>query len=74
MAESVVVVQRTGGTYVKGVWVNLGFFDGVAKGAYTDSNGEAVISHSNTGKATVYVDGTDKGTMTTPGRKLVFIS
>lgn len=73
MAESVVVVQRTGGDFVKGIWVNLGFFDGVAKGAYTDSNGEAVISHSNTGQATVYVDGADKGTMTTPGRKHIYL-
>ncbi len=77
MPESVVVVQRSGGNYVKGVKVTLGFSGilsgGVTQSVFTDSNGEAIISHSNTGKATVYVDGNNKGTMNTPGRKIVFI-
>ena len=74
MAESVVVVQRNGGGYVKGARVALGFSNGVTTAVYTDSSGEAVISHSTTGQATVYVDGSDRGKMNTPGRKLVFIS
>lgn len=73
MAESVVVVQRTGGGYVKGAKVTLGFWDGITDSVYTNSEGEAVIRHSNTGKATVYVDGRDKGTMSTPGRTLIFL-
>ena len=73
MAESVVVVQRNGGGYVKGAKVVLGFSNGVTSAVYTDSNGEAAIQHSNTGQATVYVDGSDKGSMNTPGRKLIFI-
>lgn len=73
MAESVVVVQRNGGGYVKGARVSLGFSNGVTNSVYTDSDGEAVIEYSNTGQATVYVDGSEKGSMNTPGRKLVFI-
>jgi hypothetical protein len=73
MAESVVVVQRNGGGYVKGAKVSLGFSNGVTDSVYTDADGEAVISHSTTGKATVYVDGRDRGSMTAPGRKHIFI-
>ena len=73
MAESVVVVQRSGGGYVQGARVVLGFSNGVTNSVYTDSNGEAVIEHSTTGHATVYVNGSDKGSMNAPGRKLIFI-
>lgn len=73
MAESVVVVQRNGGGYVHGARVALGFSNGVTDSVYTDSDGEAVIEHRTTGKATVYVNGQDKGSMNTPGRKLIFI-
>ena len=73
MAESVVVVQRNGGDYVQGAKVVLGFSNGVTSAVYTDSNGEAVIQHSTTGQATIYVNGSEKGSMNTPGRKLVFI-
>ena len=73
MAESVIVVQRTGGGYVKGARVTLGFSNGVTDSVYTNSDGEAVISHSTTGKATVYVDGSERGSMNAPGRKHVFI-
>ena len=73
MAESVVVVQRNGGSYVKGAKVALGFSNGVTSGVYTDSYGEAVIRHSTTGHATVYVNGSNKGSMNAPGRKVVFI-
>lgn len=73
MAESVIVVQRNGGGYVQGARVVLGFSNGVTDSVYTDSDGEAVIEHRTTGNATVYVNGQDKGSMNTPGRKLVFI-
>ena len=53
--------------------VALGFFNGVTDGFHTDGNGEAVIRHSTTGHATVYVNGSDKGSMNAPGRKVVFI-
>lgn len=77
MAESVIVVQRKGGGYVQGAKVTLGFSGlfsgGVTDTVYTDSNGEAIISHSNTGETTVYVNGSDKGKMKAPGKKLIFI-
>lgn len=73
MAESVVAVQGTGGGYVQGARVALGFSKGVTDSVYTDRNGEAVIEHRTTGNATVYVNGLDKGSMNAPGRKLVFI-
>jgi hypothetical protein len=73
MAESVVVVQRNGGHYVQGARVALGFSNGVTDSVYTDSDGEATIEHSTTGNATVYVNGEDRGSMNTPGRKLIFI-
>jgi len=73
MAESVIVVQRSGGGYVKGAKVVLGFSNGVTSAVYTDDKGEAVVQHSNTGQATVYVDGSEKGSINTPARKLVFI-
>ena len=73
MAESVIVVQRNGGGYVKGARVRLGFTFGLTDTVYTDSDGEAVVEHSSTGQATVYVNGAKRGTMNTPGRKLVFI-
>ena len=57
----------------KGAGVALGFSNGVTDSVYTDSDGEAVIEHSTTGNATIFVNGQDKGSMNTPGRKLVFI-
>lgn len=73
MAKSVVVLQQNGSGYVKGARVTLGFSNGVIDSVYTDSDGEAVIEHRTTGNATVYVNGQDKGSMNTPGRKLIFI-
>jgi hypothetical protein len=80
MPDSVIVVQRRGGGYVKGAKVSLGFSfadhplsAGVTKSFYTDDEGEATINHSNTGRATVYVNGADMGTINAPDRKVVFI-
>ena len=77
MAESVIVVQRNGGGYVQGARVTLefsGLFSGgFTDTVYTDSDGEAVISHSNSGDAKVYVNGDPKGNMKAPGRKHIFI-
>lgn len=73
MAQSVIVVQRNGGGYVKGSRVALGFGNGNTDSVYTNSDGEAVIEHTTTGRATVYVNGKDMGSMNAPGRKLVFI-
>jgi hypothetical protein len=61
------------GGYVQGERVVLGFSNGVTDSVYSDSDGEAFIRHRTTGNATVYVNGQDKGSINTPGRKLVFI-
>ncbi len=50
-------------------FVNLGMSDAV----YTDRNGTAVINHSATGKATIYVNGCKIGTMETPSSVTVEI-
>ena len=73
MAESVIVVQKNGGGYVESARVTLSFTFGVTDTVYTDRNGEAVVEHLSTGQATVHVNGEKRGTMNTPGRKLVFI-
>lgn len=49
--------------------INLGMSDPV----YTDSSGTAVISHSATGTATIYVNGSKKETMNTPGSATIQI-
>jgi hypothetical protein len=43
--------------------VNLG----MSKNVYTGSDGRAVIDHSATGKAEVYINGSHVGYMQTPG-------
>jgi hypothetical protein len=80
MPESVIVVQRSGGGYVKGAKVSLGFSfsdhplsAGTTESSYTDEDGEASIRHSNKGRATVYVNGKDVGKINAPDRKVVFI-
>ena len=80
MQHSVIIVQRKGGGYVKGAKVVLGFSfsdhplsAGNTGSVYTNSDGEATLKHSNTGPATVYVNGCDEGTMNTPGEKIVYI-
>ena len=45
--------------------VNLGMSNAV----YTNSDGMAIIDHSSTGSATVYINGKNKGKMNTPGSK-----
>lgn len=40
---------------------------GQTQPVYTDQNGVADISHASSGMATIYVDGSRKGKMNTPG-------
>ena len=44
-------------------WTNLGQTNPV----YTDANGQAIVDHSSTGKATVYVNGKTMGSFNAPG-------
>lgn len=43
------------------------FSGGMTKEVYTNEDGVAYVSHSSTGKATVYINGKDVGRMITPG-------
>jgi 5-hydroxyisourate hydrolase-like protein (transthyretin family) len=74
MAKSIVYVQYKSGNPAKSVKVTLGMHaGGMTKPVYTDKDGRAVLDHSSTGKATVFVNGKDKGTMSTPGDIYIFI-
>lgn len=71
MAATTIIVQSRSGHPVRGARVCLGFHGptrGMSDTAYTDSDGRAVIVHSSGGRATVYVNGHDQGSMQTPGR------
>ena len=50
-------------------FVNLGHSSSVQ----TDGNGTAIVNHSATGTATVYINGRDCGTMRTPGETTISI-
>lgn len=74
MNHSKINVQYRDGSKPKGVKVVLGFSGGMTKPAYTDSQGVAVVDHSSTGRADVYVSGSKVGSLQVPGETVVFIS
>ena len=70
MNRSMIYVQYSDGSKPKGTRVTLGFsgfFGGVTKDFFTDRDGLAIVEHASTGKATVYVSGSDKGSFNAPG-------
>ncbi|MDP8222946.1 MAG: hypothetical protein P9L99_06265 [Candidatus Lernaella stagnicola] len=70
MAMSRVHVQHRDGSPARHVRVVLGFSGiagGMTKPAFTDGSGDAVVEHSSTGRATVYVSGSDCGSFHAPG-------
>ena len=80
MIRSVIIVQWKGGGCVKDAKVTIEFpvlhhpLDaGFTKTYYTDKDGEAVIEHSKTGRATIYVNGKVVDSFDAPNKKLVFI-
>ncbi len=66
-----IIVQYANGEPASGSRVALGGSSGVTDTDYTDSNGKAVLEISDS-RPTVYVDGSDKGTVS-PGRNIVQI-
>ncbi len=67
MATTIVKVYNNRyGKWAKGVRVTLGFSFGHSQPAFTDDNGTAIINHSSTGSATIYINGRDEGTINTP--------
>ena len=74
---SKIYVSYGDGSKPKGTKVVLGFtsiIGGMTKPAYTDSSGLALVEHSSTGNADVYVSGTKVGSLHAPGETVVFIS
>jgi hypothetical protein len=72
MSTSIVkIYDRRYGQWAEGARVALGWNGfinlGMSKTFYSDSNGRAVIEHSATGKAEVYINGSHVGYMHTPG-------
>lgn len=78
MPTSIVkVYSNKRGKWIRGAKVVLSWNSlanqGQSKPIYTDDNGVAEISHSSTGKATIYIDGKTIGTMKTPNSKTVVV-
>ena len=71
MNRSMIYVQYRDGSKPKGTRVRLGFSLGVTKNFFTDKEGLAIVEHASTGKATVYVSGSDKGSFNAPGTFVV---
>ena len=71
MNRSMIYVQYKYGSKPKGKRVTLGFRPGVTKAFFTDREGLAIVEHTSTGKATVYVSGSDKGAFNAPGTFVV---
>ncbi len=67
MNRSVIYVQHKDGSKPKGTKIVLGFSAGMTKPAYTDRDGMALVEHASSGKVTVYVSGSKKGTFHAPG-------
>jgi hypothetical protein len=72
MPTSIVkVYDKRYSQWAEGAKVGLGWSGfinlGMSKNVYTDSNGRAVIDHTATGDAEVYINGTHVGNMYTPG-------
>ncbi|NUM72588.1 MAG: hypothetical protein HUU43_17240 [Ignavibacteriaceae bacterium] len=79
--HSLVYVTYRDGSKASGKRVVLGFSGltgGMTSPVYTNREGAALIEHDliehdSTGTATVYVDGSNKGTMRCPGKTLVVL-
>ena len=71
MNRSMIYVQYRDGSKPKGTRVRLGFSLAVTKNFFTDRDGLAIVEHASTGRATVYVSGSDKGAFNAPGTFVV---
>ena len=71
MPSSTVLVYYGDGSPARHTRVVLGFSGGMTQPGYTDDRGAAQIDHVGTGTATVYVDGSARGTFHAPGRTTV---
>lgn len=62
-----IFVQCSDRSSAKGVKVEMPINGGSCKGAFVDSSGKAVISHSSSGAAKVYIHGSLRGEFRAPG-------
>lgn len=67
MPASTIHVQYSDGSSTKGVKVEMSINGASCKGAFVDSSGKAVISHSGSGNAKVYIGGSLRGQFRAPG-------
>jgi len=74
MNYSKIHVQYGDGSKPKGAKVVLGFSGSMSKPAYTDAYGTAVIEHSSTGRADVYVSGKKCASLNAPGETVAMLS
>ena len=74
MPATTVIVQHRDGSPARNTRVSLGFdHGGVSSHAFTNSYGEATVSHPSSGRATVFVSGAARGTAHCPCRVSVTI-
>jgi ribose 5-phosphate isomerase len=75
MSTSIVKVYNSRyGKWAKGARVVLGFSMGMTTAVYTNEQGIAVVNHSSTGQADVYIDGKEVGKMRCPGEATFTVS
>lgn len=57
--------------------VRLGFSSlssmGQTSDVYTDQDGNAHVNHTGSGNAVIYVNGSNVGSMNTPGHKIIYL-
>ncbi len=74
MLASTIIVQYSSGTPAKRVRVSMSLECGGSTGDFfTDNYGMAIVEHSSSGRATVYVQGHRYGTFHAPGKYAVTI-
>ncbi|NND96802.1 MAG: hypothetical protein HKN47_05665 [Pirellulaceae bacterium] len=67
MAASKIHVQYGDGSSAKGVKVEMSINGASCKGAYVDSSGVAIIEHTTSGLARVYIHGSKVAEFRAPG-------
>ena len=46
---------------------------GQTSDVYTDQDGNAHVNHTGSGNAVIYVNGSNVGSMNTPGHKIIYL-
>lgn len=74
MPASTIIVQHRDGSPARRTRVSMAFdFGGSTEDSFTDNHGMAVVSHSSSGRATVFVQGRKCGSFHAPGKYAVTI-